>query len=125
MSTLNDRRSPVEVCRANGWGVGTRLAGDEGYGVTVIEITGFGSTSMLARSIEHAGKRTWRDESSWVLYCRDWHEATEPETAWCEATPPGHPNAKCNLPDGHEGRHETNSGWWTERTHPATAEATP
>jgi hypothetical protein len=29
----------AQRCRKNGWGVGTRLIGDEGYGHTVIELT--------------------------------------------------------------------------------------
>lgn len=66
------RVSAADTCRTNGWIVGTRLAGDEGYGVTVIEITAIGEEAVLARQISHDGKpRNW-NETSWALHCRDW-----------------------------------------------------
>ena len=66
-------KSPADVCRENGWAVGTRLAGDEGYGVTVIEITAIGEQQILAKRISHDGKTIKGErESSWVLWCRDW-----------------------------------------------------
>ncbi len=65
---------PADTCRANGWTVGTRLAGDEGYGETVIEITAIGELRILAKKISHDGKPSRRDDSEnmWVLYCREW-----------------------------------------------------
>lgn len=77
VETLNNDLNPAEVCRRNGWGVGTHLAGDEGYGVTIIRITAVGERSILARPVSHDGKpvEAHRDyESSWVLWCRDWTE---------------------------------------------------
>ena len=61
------------VCRNLGWLPGTRLAGDEGYGVTVIEITALGEEKILAKRISHDGKPiVGGRESSWTLSCRDW-----------------------------------------------------
>lgn len=68
--------SPADVCRANGWGVGTRLVGDEGNGPTVIEITAIGRSSIMAIPISHKGKpEVCPREGSWVLWCRDWRLA--------------------------------------------------
>lgn len=63
----------AQRCRDNGWTVGTRLAGDEGYGVTVIEITAIGERKILAKKISHADKVVDDPrEGSWTLRCRDW-----------------------------------------------------
>lgn len=111
VETLNCGTNEAEVCRANGWGVGTRLVGDEGYGPTVIEITGLGERRILARSLMHNGRRTDYSESSWVLFCRDWTEYTDPIPTWCDAE---RGRARCDLPAGHGGgRHETQQkAWW-------------
>ena len=68
-SSLND---PASVCRERGWGPGTRLVGDEGYGRTVIEITAVGERQLLAKTISHDGKPVNRPEGEWVLALRDW-----------------------------------------------------
>ena len=63
--------SPADTCHANGWTVGTRLVGDEGYGPTVIRITAIGVESVLAVTESHNGEP--RDyESSWTFKYRDW-----------------------------------------------------
>ena len=78
MTTLNDPREPAEICRANGWTVGTRLVGDEGHGPTVIEITAIGEQCILARMLRHNEldrSRLWAiytRESIWPLSTRDW-----------------------------------------------------
>lgn len=72
--TLDHRGDDASACRANGWAAGTRLVGDEGYGPTIIEITAVGEHNILAKRLAHAGRAVRDDESSWVLYCRDWHE---------------------------------------------------
>lgn len=64
----------AQKCRDNGWGPGTLLAGDEGYGETVIRVTAVGEDSILARAISHRGEPTKRRESLWTLSCRDWRE---------------------------------------------------
>lgn len=73
VSTKNDPRPPAAICRERGWGPGTLLAGDEGYGVTVIEIVCVHARNIYARTVAHDGYAVGdRDEASWVLYCRDW-----------------------------------------------------
>lgn len=67
----------AEKCRKNGWRVGTRLIGDEGYGPTVIEITAIGETRILAKEISHNGKPSDRCEGDWTLSCRDWQALPE------------------------------------------------
>ena len=62
----------ADFCRRMGWAAGTRIAGDEGYGVTVIEITAIGETSLLARTVQHDGKPRDDGEGLWHLGCRDW-----------------------------------------------------
>ena len=67
-------RTERETCDMNGWAVGTRLAGDEGYGVTVIEITALGEVSMLAKTVSHRGEASNWGESTWTLMAREWAE---------------------------------------------------
>ena len=79
--TLNSKLSDAEICRRNGWGVGTLLAGDEGHGVTVIRITAVGDTCVLAREVCHAGKPASDiagREMNWSLTIRDWRVVTDP-----------------------------------------------
>lgn len=65
----------AQKCRRKGWQPGTRLAGDEGYGVTVIEITAIGERNILAKSISHDGKPLSPVyESMWDLSCRKWRK---------------------------------------------------
>lgn len=67
--------SAADKCRTNGWAVGTRLVGDEGYGPTVIEITAIGEESILAKTISHNGdpsKPFGNSETLWSLEYRDW-----------------------------------------------------
>jgi hypothetical protein len=66
----------ADKCRANGWGPGTLLVGDEGYGPTIIELTAVGERAILAREISHNGVPSiWKQESLWTLSCRDWRAA--------------------------------------------------
>lgn len=64
----------VETCKRNGWTVGTRLTGDEGYGPTTIEITYLSDQTLLAKRISTPDGRYVGEESSWTLMCRDWVE---------------------------------------------------
>lgn len=65
--------SDAQTCRDNGWGPGTRLVGDEGYGPTVIEITAVGERRLLAKTVSHNGKAPKRPhEGLWTLAYRDW-----------------------------------------------------
>jgi len=72
--TLNNGREPADLCRVNGWGVGTVLEGDEGYGACRIVITAVGEKSILAREVVCCGheKHASSREGSWVLSCREW-----------------------------------------------------
>jgi len=64
----------AELCRGQGWGPGTRIVGDEGYGPCVIEITAVGEWSILAKCVDpHREER----EGSWTLAHRDWREIRE------------------------------------------------
>ncbi|QDF19804.1 hypothetical protein QEH38_gp72 [Mycobacterium phage LilSpotty] len=69
--------SDADVARSNGWGVGTRLAGDEGYGETVIEITALGESKVLAKTISHKGQPQPYRESLWTFRFREWREISE------------------------------------------------
>lgn len=72
-------KSEQETLRLNGWGVGTLLAGSEGYGETVIEVTYLmrDGCGILAETVSHKGEPVkHRRESNWTLNCRDWHEVT-------------------------------------------------
>jgi hypothetical protein len=66
--------SSVETCRRNGWGPGTRLVGDEGYGPTVIRITAVGEEWILAVAESHGGEELHPIEQVWTLESRDWRE---------------------------------------------------
>jgi hypothetical protein len=65
-------RSDAELCRKNGWTIGTRLVGDEGYGPTVIRLTYVSDQNVMAIQESHNGKPSEGRESSWTLMCRDW-----------------------------------------------------
>lgn len=75
VSTLNDPRPPADICRANGWGPGARLIGDEGYGPEIIEITGLGERLLLAKSVSRKGRAVDGREGTWSLQFRDWRPA--------------------------------------------------
>jgi hypothetical protein len=67
-ATLKNPLPAAELCRRNGWGVGTRLVGDEGYGPHTIEITAVGALEILAHCVSCGDSR----EIIWTLECRDW-----------------------------------------------------
>jgi hypothetical protein len=77
-STPHDRHpglSEANICRAEGWGVGTRLVGTEGTMRTVIEITALGEKTLLAKSAERRGNTgpyRFGPEHIWTLRYRDW-----------------------------------------------------
>lgn len=71
-------RTEAETCQLNGWTVGTRLAGDEGYGVTVIEITAIGERSILAKRVSHKGEVETDREATWTLTSREWTTTARP-----------------------------------------------
>lgn len=68
-------KSEQETLHLNGWGVGTLLAGNEGYGETVIEVTYLmrDGRGILAEVVSHKGEPIKRHrESNWTLACREW-----------------------------------------------------
>jgi len=67
---MSRHMSAAEVVRAMGWGVGTHLVGDEGYGPTTIQITAVGENEILARPVDSKRFR----EGTWTLAHRDWKE---------------------------------------------------
>ena len=52
--TRNDHRHAADICRENGWGVGTRLIGDAETGLDLVE------------------QVVDQDERAWSLAARDW-----------------------------------------------------
>lgn len=74
--TLNSRMSSAELCRANGWGIGTILEGDEGWGPERIRITAIGERAILAVRVDDKPGHL-RMEGSWALVFRDWKQVAE------------------------------------------------
>lgn len=69
------RMRDFEKCAQNGWGVGTFLIGDEGYGPAVIEIVYLSRATTLCRTHAERGREVRRlSEHAWTLSCRDWEE---------------------------------------------------
>ena len=74
------KMNDAEICRKNGWTVGARLVGDEGYGPTVIQITAIGEENIIAREISRNGVAVVAGESSWTLSYRDWRRESGAES---------------------------------------------
>jgi hypothetical protein len=72
MTPTKGCKNSAEVCRANGWGTGTLLVGNEGYGDTTIKITAVGRGAILAVTIRQGKERDW--EGIWTLSNREWRE---------------------------------------------------
>lgn len=84
MSTVGTRELSkgmydADVVRSKGWGTGTWLVGDEGYGPTVIRITAVGEQNILARKVSHKGVLVNEGEGNWTLRFRDWTEVEVPD----------------------------------------------
>jgi len=65
------------TCRAQGWEAGTLLAGDAGYGETVIEVTAVGQEKILARCVVKRGLWGPWPEMLWQLSERLWREVSQ------------------------------------------------
>lgn len=66
-----------ELCKANGWGPGTRLIGDQGYGPTTIELTYISPQIVVAITHAVAGKHLpVPRERTWSLQSRNWVEVS-------------------------------------------------
>ena len=79
-AALKRGRTEPETAALNGWTVGTRLVGDEGYGPTVIRITAIGERTVLAVTESHNGKppKYGYHEGSWTFRCREWTRILPP-----------------------------------------------
>lgn len=66
LCTLNSMRPSSAIARARGWGPGTVIEGDEGYGPERIEIRYVGQT-VVARAVNGSGQ-----ENNWTLRARCW-----------------------------------------------------
>ena len=62
----------ADLCRQNGWTVGTILEGDEGAGPERIKITAIGECSVLAKHVDDDKF----GESIWNLSFRDWEKVS-------------------------------------------------
>lgn len=68
----------ADLCRASGWTAGTRLSGNEGHWVAVIELTAIGEEVVLAKTVSLNGKPAPDpDEACWSLMEREWVEVSE------------------------------------------------
>ena len=105
-------KSPAQTCRDNGWTVGTRLAGDEGRGETVIEITAVGETHILAKRISHRGEPyNYAPEGTWVLDGRPWRAVPTSQPPQDRAQPaPGATNPASASVDAHPGTTTSQEG---------------
>lgn len=68
---MKEPMSPAQLCRRNGWTVGTKLVGDEGYGEETIIITAIGECLVLARKVDGSAN----NEGLWALCYRIWRKA--------------------------------------------------
>ncbi len=62
------------ICTVNGWVVGDKLIGDEGFGDETIMITAIGESNVLARKIMSNGRPVDGCEGLWSLSHRDWRK---------------------------------------------------
>lgn len=66
-------RSPAARCRRNGWGVGTILERDVGFGTLRIEITAIGHRRILAHVLSQTGTMyTVGVETCWLICPGQW-----------------------------------------------------
>ena len=76
VATKHHTLTDAEVCRRNGWSVGTKLVGDEGFGPTVLTITAIGESCILTRPRRLGVRQGTTGEQIWTLRYRDWQEYT-------------------------------------------------
>lgn len=78
--TLGCLLSDAEICRCNGWRVGTVLVSQTKNGVSHLHITAIGETHILAREVSRGGKGTSAlasRELTWALSQREWNQASK------------------------------------------------
>lgn len=79
VSTLGCLLSDAEICRCNGWRVGTVLVSQAKGGMSHLRITAIGETHILAREVRRGEKGTSAlasRELTWALSQREWAQAS-------------------------------------------------
>lgn len=79
VKTLGCLLSDAEICRRNGWRVGTLLVSQTKNGMSHLRITAIGETCILAREVSRSGKGTSAiasRELTWALSQREWAQAS-------------------------------------------------
>ena len=71
---MSEYKYDADICRENGWGVGTRLIADEDMRPFVIEITAMGLKHVLAALVERDGTIHASSEWYWSLQHREWRK---------------------------------------------------
>jgi len=69
-----------EICRRNGWDVGTVLISEAAHGKSILRITAIGETHILAREVSRNGRATTdlaSRELGWALAQREWRKGGE------------------------------------------------
>ena len=74
---MSEYKYDADICRENGWGVGTRLIADEDMRPFVIEITAMGLKHVLAALVERDGTIHASSEGYWSLQWREWRKVAE------------------------------------------------
>ena len=71
---MSEYKYDADICRENGWGVGTRLIADEDTDPIEIEITAVGLKLIFAADVRVGGEIHPADEGTWTLQCREWRK---------------------------------------------------
>ena len=71
---MSEYKYDADICRENGWGVGTRLIADEDTDPIEIEITAVGLKHVLAALVERDGTIHASSEWYWSLQHREWRK---------------------------------------------------
>jgi len=71
---MSEYKYDADICRENGWGVGTRLIADEDMRPFTIEITAVGLKRVLAVCVRRDGTIHANDEGDWDLQWREWRK---------------------------------------------------
>ena len=79
---MSEYKYDADICRENGWGVGTGLIGDADTDPIEIEITAVGLKLVVAALVypDSGGEIHPADEGTWTLQCREWRKV-EPGSA--------------------------------------------
>ena len=64
----------ADLCRKNGWKIGTKLAGEGMNGTAIIVITAIGEKCVLAKMVAENGTACVCCECEWGLTYCEWQE---------------------------------------------------